>query len=258
MVFGLACASMVVLMGVASLGRALQASAAPFESGSKAVRLTPTPLPTSALTPSAGLTPTAVPLLTGDETVLFRDSFDTYSNRWTRIESYKASVDYRDFALNLQVVSPGVSVWSVPDFALPLKFYTLLASVTFNQGSPDALFGFVLDYVDEGNFLALAVAINGTWQAGRYTDGVWQGLTPADADPIPGMESIKTVVLGVRVEADRLTLLVEGAPAAVVPLDTALSGSVFGVIAYAGRGFVDVSFDDVLVVDHAPNEVDRP
>lgn len=206
--------------------------------------------------PADTSTPGEFPGTAEDATVLFRDTFDTYSNRWVEVESFKASAAYRDFAMNLRVVSPGVSVWSVPDFALPLKYYTITANVTFNQGSPDSLFGFVLDYQDNDNFLALAVAIDGTWEFGRYVDGVWQDMTPPGTSPVPVMESLKTMVLGVEVTAEELTLLIDGERIAAIELGESLRGNVFGVIAHAGRGYVDVSFDDVVVLENPLGEGD--
>ena len=81
------------------------------------------------------ITPTASPEV--PRTVLFRDDFSTYSGRWTTEHSPKSVVVYADSGLNMQVLSPGVAVWSVPGFDLDLDRFRLEVTATFQGGSED-------------------------------------------------------------------------------------------------------------------------
>jgi hypothetical protein len=214
------------------------------------------PYPLASLTSGhAQLEPPATPAPRGN--VLFEDDFATYSRRWREQRSPKATVAYRDSALNMRIVSPGVSVWSVPDFTTTLEDYSLAVTAKVNGGSPDVLFGFVLDYRDDRHFYALMVTQGGEWRFVQYESGVWIDLTPPDAVPIERESGSATARLRVEVMGDTVTLLVDDrlvTRITVRPGET--SGSTFGLIARAGRGFVDVSFDDVVVTGSL--KVDRP
>jgi hypothetical protein len=214
------------------------------------------PNPLASLTSGhAQLEPPVTPTPRGN--VLFEDDFATYSRRWREQKSPKALVAYRDSALNMRVVSPGVSVWSVPDFTTTLEDYSLAATVDVNGGSPDALFGFMLDYRDDQHFCALMVTRGGEWRFVQYEGSAWIDLTPPDAVPVERESDSAAVRLRVEVTEDTVTLFVDDRLATritVQPGET--SGSTFGLIARAGRGFVDVSFDDVVVTGSL--KVDRP
>jgi hypothetical protein len=209
----------------------------------------------SPIEPSSTSTP--VPTLTPRGNVLFEDDFATYSRRWREQKSPKASVAYRDSALNMRVVSPGVSVWSVPDFATRLEDYSISVTATLNEGSRDALFGFVLDYQDDQHFYALMVTRHGEWHSAQQEDSTWIDLTPPDPVPVRRALDSATVRLRVDVTGDTFTLFVDDRPVATVTAENGdASGSNFGLIARAGRGFVDVSFDDMVVT--GPLKADRP
>ena len=56
---------------------------------------------------------------------LFNDDFATQSHRWDESTSPKASVAYRDEALDLRVVSPGVGIWPCPILRSPARIIGL-------------------------------------------------------------------------------------------------------------------------------------
>lgn len=202
-------------------------------------------------------TPTPLPTVTPRGNVLFEDDFATYSRRWREQQSPKASVVYHDSALNMRVVSPGVNAWSIPDFAARLDEYSIAVTATLNGGSRDALFGFVLDYQDDRRFYALMVTREGEWHLARYEDGVWIDLAPPDRVPVRRELDSATVRLRVDVTGDTLRLYVDDRLVTAVTVNFGkTSGSTFGLIARAGRGFVDVSFDDMVVT--GPLRAGRP
>jgi hypothetical protein len=191
---------------------------------------------------------TLTPTPPAPEIVLFSDDFETYSQRWEEKESPKASVAYHNGALNLRVVAPGISLWSVPDFDTSLRDYRIEATVNFHEGSPDAQFGFVLDYQQEGDvFYALVVATTGEWQFLRYEDAEWVDLTPLDAEAIERNANEPVTQVGAQLTAERAHFYVDGVLAGEVSIKDDLAGGVFGLIARAERGYIDVSFDDVRV-----------
>ncbi|RPI96498.1 MAG: hypothetical protein EHM39_10830 [Chloroflexi bacterium] len=190
----------------------------------------------------ATITPTPTPGV-----ILFEDDFATYSGRWTLTETAKASVTYDAETLNLRVVSPGVFVWSVPDFDTPLRDYRLDVMADIREGSADSVFGFVVDYQDDEHYYVLLTTTQGDWQVLRRYEGEWINLTPADAEPVQRGENDSPVMLRVDVIGDSVTLFVDDQEAGRVALEDGQSGAVFGLVARAGRGYVDVSFDDFRV-----------
>jgi hypothetical protein len=179
--------------------------------------------------------------------VLFSDDFATYSGRWQEKSSPKASAAYGESALSLRVVSPGVAVWSVPDFDTALHDYRAEVLVDFRDGSPDSLFGLVLDYQDDENFYALMTTSQGEWQFARRQNDEWIDLTPPDAVPLERETGESVIRLRADVIGGTVTFFVDEQAAGRVTVEDDLSGAVFGLIARAGRGYVDVSFDDFVV-----------
>ena len=178
--------------------------------------------------------------------LLFQDDFATYSHRWQTGESPKAVVEYLDDGLHMQVVSPGVSIWSVPDFDLNLATYSVEVTAEVRGGGPDSMFGFVLHYANDSDFYALVVALDETWQWLRHRNDEWIDLTPSEAARFERESERPVVHLRVDVSGDQVTLWVDGEPVGEVTLDGVGAGRIFGLTARAGRGYIDVSFDDIM------------
>lgn len=197
---------------------------------------------------AAGPLPTVTVTLT--PVLLLADDFATYSGRWREASSAKATVAYRDETLWMRVVSPGVAVWSVPDFEVPLSSYRLQATVRFNAGQPDGQAGIVFGYADDEHFQAVLLSAGGRLEALSYQRGRWQTLASQEllAAPVPG-ESVLVQMDWVN-GAEEIYLVVRAGEESLI--ETALpaegESGLFGLIARAGRGYVDVSFDDVMVV----------
>lgn len=181
--------------------------------------------------------------------ILFRDDFATYSGRWSLVESPKARADYSDSALVLQVMSPGKSVWSLPDFAQELRDqYRVEVTAGMRDGGPDALFGLVLQYTNEENFYALVVGQAGEWRFMRRDGTTWIDQTPPDAVPFEHTAAESKLRLIVEAKPGSLALYVDGQLVEEVAVEP-LPGEGIGVVALAGKGYIDVVFDDVLVLD---------
>lgn len=194
---------------------------------------------------SAAFQSTPTPSLHG--IVLFEDDFATYSGRWQQKETPKASVSYGEAALNLLVVSPGVWVWTVPDYQSPLRDYRVEVTATIQGGSADALVGVMLDYLDDEHFYAVLVTPQGVWQFGRYEETEWIDLTPPDAAPVERAANESAIRLRVEVVGSTVMLFIGDQLAGRVTVEEEMSGAVFGLTARAGRGYVDVVFDDFIV-----------
>jgi hypothetical protein len=178
------------------------------------------------------------------EVILFEDDFMTYSGRWQEKTSPKASVVYSEATLTMRVVSPGVFVWSVPDFGTPLRDYRVEVTADFQGGSADSRFGFVLDYQDDDHFYALLTTPQGEWQFLRHQEDEWVDLTPPDAASLNREADVSR--LRVDVVGDTLTFWADDQLAGSITVEEALSGAEFGLIARAGHGYVDVAFDDFI------------
>lgn len=191
------------------------------------------------------ITPAAMPIL------LFEDDFATYSGRWRELSSAKAVAGYRNEELHMRVVSPGVAVWSLPDFRVPLQDYRIAVKVRFNAGQRDGQAGVVVDYIDDEHFVAILVSADGNVRVLRRSSEGWQELSSSEqqrAYLLPGAAVSLRVEFRGKWGDSRLVVWVGDERAIEVPL-RAMGGNIsFGLVARAGRGYVDVSFDDVTVV----------
>ncbi len=179
--------------------------------------------------------------------VLFEDDFATYSGRWEEKITPKASVAYRDATLEVLVASPGASAWSMPDFDLALTDFSLEVTIAFQDGSADSWAGVLFDFEDEGQFYALLVASDGQWRWLERDGPDWHDLTPEDATPAERDNAEAPVRLRLDVTGDTLAVAIDAEPAGELPVVRDETWQKFGLIARAGRGYVRVSFDDVIV-----------
>lgn len=190
---------------------------------------------------------------TPEPVVLFEDDFATYSGRWMENRSPKSLVAYADGQLAFSLVVPGVSVWSVPDFETPLVDYRVEVTALITDGEADAQYGILLDYAeDDAAFYVLVVTLTGEWQFLHYQTKEWTDLTPADPAvvewPEGALDFDVPVQLAVDVSADTVTLWINDQRLTTVSTPEPLSGTRFGLIARAEHGFINVAFDDVMVL----------
>ncbi|MCZ7539499.1 MAG: hypothetical protein M5U29_06225 [Anaerolineae bacterium] len=207
-------------------------------------------------TPGGVAASTPTPPATG--VVLFADDFATFSGRWRESTSAKAVVAYRDQALRLRVVSPGVAAWSVPDFHMPPGEFRVEGAIRFHAGGDDALFGFALDYAADDRFLAVLISRGGDLRALRREGDGWLDVPLDESAPDAGGRLPAMVTVRADVRRDALTIYVDETLRGTVSLKQALAGDIFGVIAKAGRGYVDVSFDDITVTALTSAEEQTP
>lgn len=178
--------------------------------------------------------------------VLFQDDFSTYSGRWTLAESPKAAVRFQDAALALQIASPGVDLWTVPDFTAALADYHLTVEVQAEANSPDALVGFVLDYEDDEDFYVLAASFDGQWLLRQRIGGTWLDLTP-ETVPDGTLFDQEVLILEAEISGDTVTLWISDVLYGQVTLDEPLGGAPFGLYARAGHGYLNAAFDNLIV-----------
>lgn len=180
--------------------------------------------------------------------VLFEDDFSTYSRRWSEQDSPKSQVGVRGGALVMRVVSPGVHTWSIPDFSIPPGPYTVEMRMTFRESSSDSWAGCLLSVLEGPSFLAFGVTRGGAWQFQQVVEGDWQTIArgrvrrEADQDR-----------LDLRIDRgeDWVALWIDGVMVRRFPVDRHWSGRMFGAMARAGRGHVEVAVERVVVTQLA-------
>lgn len=198
-----------------------------------------------ATQPTAAATPGTPPA----GNVLFDEDFSTYAGRWRVGEGPKGYVRLQGGVLDMNVVSPGYAAWSLPDFHNPLRAHQISVMATPLAGSPDGRFGILFGYEDNESFLAAVISLDGTWAVLGYDDGAWVDYTPPDAEPIAAVRSGARVALLVQVADEHVTFRVDQHELMSGALPGLSRETRFGVIAVAGRGYLDVSFDDFQVTE---------
>ncbi|MBN1681542.1 MAG: hypothetical protein JW966_14780 [Anaerolineae bacterium] len=180
------------------------------------------------------------------DVVIFSDDFSTYSNRWQLQESPKALIVYREGTLYMNVTSPGVSVWSLPDFHVPLVDYTADVTIDLRDGSPDSMAGFVLNFEAEDSFLTFVTTAQGDWRVFHHSGPDWVDMTPAEHVSAVQKATDSPLWLRVKSTGDVLTFVIDGQVVGELS-QMGLPTGEFGLVALAGKGFIDVAFDDVIV-----------
>ncbi|GEM_PF-835939 len=200
------------------------------------------------VTPQGAAWGGGTPTPTMSANVFFQDDFATYSGRWEQRQTPKASARYQEGALVLRVVSPGASVWSVPDFALALERYTLQTRVTVRAESDDAAVGYLFGYAEDAPFWAFLVNPKGEWQVLRREGKRWRDVTPQDAEPADRDPQEMTLELRADVRPDTVTFWVDGQRLGELRIEAdAWRGTGFGLIARAGHGEVEARFEVIHV-----------
>ncbi len=185
--------------------------------------------------------------------IFFEENFGTYSGRWQLIESPKARVMYANEALRMQVTSPGFAVWSMPDFYTSLHDYRITVVVHIARGTPDARFGVVLDYRSDDLFWAVMFTENREWTIVERTATSWATAKSGKLAWSPEVfdQIDRTYQVSVDVQGNTVKLFLEGELVAETLMDRTLAGGRWGLIAQAGHGYLDLSFDDVIVFEPA-------
>ncbi|MBI5957662.1 MAG: hypothetical protein HY866_02935 [Chloroflexi bacterium] len=195
---------------------------------------------------SAALLQTMTPTPAG--VMLFEDDFATYSQRWHEAASPKAEAAYRDGMFNIRIVSPGVSLWSLPDFTTTLDRYTLEVTMQFLGGSADSQFGLLLGYTSDEAFFALLLSAQGEWFWGQRSGGDWITVPLEAIDP-PSPVGESPLHLRVDILENTLSFALDDQESETISLPVDWAGGRFGLIARAGHGYADVVFDDVIVMN---------
>lgn len=190
----------------------------------------------------AALTPTASPVR------LFVDDFETYSNRWRVVETPKAGVAYQDGALWFRISSPGMTIWSAPDFSVPLADYRLEVTATVHAAAPDAWVGVVVRFASDERFYGVALWPGGDWALLRRDGDSWVSESYGNGEPFAALQAGSPLTMTVDVNRAAVALAVDGSPLGDIPYDSSEFEGGFGLIAYSGKGYLDVSFDDVMVI----------
>jgi len=105
----------------------------------------------------------------------------------------------------------------------------------------------VLDYAADDRLLAVMVNRGGDRRALRREGDGWLDLALDEFVPDARGRFPAMVTLRVDVRHDVLAIYVDETLRGIVPVEQELTGGALGVIVKAGRGYVDVSFDDITV-----------
>lgn len=186
----------------------------------------------------------AVLLFQRDGNILLQDNFSTRSNRWSLEKTAKLSIEYRNEQLQMKIISPGVAAWSVPDTDLRLSHYRLTVYASVLDSSPQSAVGVIFNVQDEQNFYLLEAQPEGKYALRIVEDGVPRKIPLAQGGLAPAEEFYfdLTIVDG------EFTFTINDAPLPTVQ-DDAFRQGIFGLYARAGRGLVQVAFDDFRVLD---------
>lgn len=171
---------------------------------------------------------------------LFFDDFSTLVHNWDRVKTAKSQVDYIEFAYHFSIRSPGIEVWSMPRTTLDLERYVIQVSATVMSES-DGIFGLLLNYQDDDNFLVVGITENEV-EVRRRVDGEWETLESVEVEPADSYQ------LWVQNDQGALEIRVNDSET-LASTQHDLSGGSFGLYAQAGRGTIHVAFDDYLVHD---------
>lgn len=176
---------------------------------------------------------------------LFIEDFTTLVNRWDRLQTAKYSADYKDFGFQFDIRSPGFPVWSLPRTTFDLdRYYIDVNAAIMPDSAPDSFVGVTLNYQNEDNFYVFGVSPSGTFEVRAWDDGAW-----ADDPLIEGeFEITDTIRLQIEDNQGIFVVGINGERLASFE-NNDLSGGHFGLFAQAGRGILQVSFDDYSVYD---------
>lgn len=197
------------------------------------------------------------PLMPGNQAVetpeppvehrIFWDDFSTYSRRWTHADSPKASVTQVDGALRMYIQSPGVFASSAPDYAGWRLPYAVSVDVTLGADGDGSEYGLIVGYKHSEEYYLVGVSTDGRGISMRRQGTSWTNIDVLGSGDLPPVAHGATHTLRVDVMSERLLLSVDGHPAGEIWVDgEAFEGGV-GLFAQAGKGFVDVMFDNVVV-----------
>ena len=176
---------------------------------------------------------------------LFLEDFTTLVNRWDRLQTAKYSADYKDFAYQFDVRSPGIAVWSLPRTEFDLDRYHIEVNAEITEDSAeDSFVGLIINYQDEDNFYVFGVNPTGTFEMRWWDDGAW-----ADEALVEGeFDVTDTILIHIEDNEGVYEVGINGTRLASVESGD-LSGGRFGLFAQAGHGILQVSFDDYTVYD---------
>lgn len=181
------------------------------------------------------------------------EDFSNESSGWSLSAVGEATKAYRDGKYEIIVTPTNWMAWGRPD----KSFSNFRADVEANLASgPDlAEYGFLLRYLDAGNYYEFTVATDGTYRFGKSIDGQWETLVDwTDSAAIrqgPGSNKITAICMG-----DLIALAVNDQPLREISDSSLTSGD---LCLYAGtftEGEATVLFDNVRVTSApAPGKI---
>jgi len=179
-----------------------------------------------------------------DGNTLLLDDFSSRAHRWSLQNSAKSEVAYRDNGLAMSITSPGLAVWSVPDFDLKLSHYHLTTQAEWLSGTPDSALGVVFHYQDRGNFYWLEVQPNGKVSVQQML----AGMRLPDPLLVGEIKPTQRAEIDLIVFEGEFLLTINGED--LPPFqDDSLPPGLIGLYTRAGKGTVQTLFDQVRVVD---------
>ena len=180
---------------------------------------------------------------------LFTEDFTTFVNRWDRIVTAKSVADYKNFAYQMDIRSPGIEVWSLPqtDFDLD-RYYIEVSASIMSESVDDSFMGIIVNYQNEDNFYVFGITPAGTFEMRWRTDGEWADELLAEGN----FEIADTILLQIEDNEGVFDIGINGEQLVSFESNNLSSGQ-FGLFAQAGHGILQVSFDDYTVYDIGAN-----
>ncbi len=180
---------------------------------------------------------------------LFTEDFTTFVNRWDRLVSAKSSADYKNFVYQMDIRSPGIEIWSLPQTDFDLDRYYIEVNANIMLGSADDSFmGIIVNYQNENNFYVFGITPAGTFEMRWWVDGEWSEEILAEGT----FEISDNTLLQIKDNEGVFDIGINGEQLATFESDNLGSGQ-FGLFAQAGHGILQVSFDDYTVYDIGSN-----
>lgn len=184
---------------------------------------------------------------TGDEKVLFKDSFTHQSGGWQTYEDSLSLAKYDSGGFRLWADVPHYQFWSVPG----LNFKdTLIYTRARKLGGPDDnLFGVLCRYQDAGNYYAFVIGSDGYYGIYKMVSGEQVLIDQVNMDFSTeihrGAQENDLMVL---CKGDQLALFVNDSQLIRVQDETFTFGDVGLIIGNLSLPGVDILFDDFIVV----------
>ena len=182
------------------------------------------------------------------EDPIFADDFTRNTGAWsTKSDDKDLTYTYKDRAFHLRIGKDNSTVWRTNTKINELKLtnFYLEADAAQVEGPPDGEFGLVFHEVNSDNFYLFAIRQAGAYSLWKHVDQEWEALVDwTDTDAVRTAKKA-TNKLGLLVEENEITLLVNDEVLTQLYDDTFGQGMIGLAAGTVDQGGLEVSFDNV-------------